>query len=662
MRNIMVQTSFNAGEFSPLLDGHMDAPQRQNAVKTCHNLIALKQGPVTRRGGTRFVAPVKYEQLKTALLRFEFNVDQAYIIEVGDRYMRFYHHHGIILDGSGMPYEITTPYTQDQLWDAQGILQVKAVQSADILYLTHPHYPPYTLMRLDHDEWQFQPLTPEDGPYLELNDSDITLTPSGTSGAIALNASAALFVPTDEGRLIRVGHKNHWGYGTITRYKSATSVNIEIKSALAGTTATTEWRLGSWSRTTGYPSCTTFYQDRLFFAGNKFTPQRLEGSCSGDFIRFAPSDPDGTIADDHALSIVLNSDHINTVRWVMGNEKGLLVGTMGTEWLVSSGAQGKALGPNAIHAVQFSLLGSSNIAPIALGGNIAFVQRARRKVHLVGFTFEEDSFQLPDMTLFAEHITKPGLTQLAWQQEPHGVLWAVRQDGTLLGLTYEPDQHIAAWHRHTLGGAVESIAVISGYGETSQELWIIVQRIINSKVRRYVEYMMPALGGEGACLDSMLTYEGEAATTISGLEHLEGQTVGVLAEGAALHDRVVTAGGITLEYPCSQVDVGLKYRWCLETLPQDTLTMGADGMRPVGRIDHITLRLLDSLGICYGASPKATDELILNADQYGKAPALFTGDTEKLPWPSGYSAHNKILLTHDGPYPVTILAIMSQAS
>lgn len=670
-----IQTSFNAGEFSPLLAGHIDAPQRQNALKTCHNLIALKQGPVTRRSGTKFVAPVKFPYLKTALLHFEFNVNQAYVIEVGDGYMRFYHHHGMVLGSDGFPYEIASPYVQDQLWDAQGICQIRAVQSADILYLTHPNHPPLMLMRLDHNHWQIQSFVSEDGPYLNQNESDITLTPSHITGEITVTASAPLFTVTDIGRHLRIGYKHQWGYGIITGFNHAASVLVQLKSTLAQTSATLEWRLGVWSQTTGYPTCATFYQDRLFFAGVASSPQRIDGSCSGDFMRFAPSENDGTIADDHAVSMVLNSDTINIIRWLIGHEKGLLVGSLGAEWLVSSNSQTKAISPSSIQAIRLSSLGTSNIAPIVLGGSVAFVQRARHKLYLLGFMFEVDGFKTPDLTLFAEHLTQTSLIQILWQQEPYGTLWALRQDGMLLGLTYEPDQHVAAWHKHTIGGVsddknnaarIDAMAVVPGYEETPQELWLIVERLINGKTQRYIEYINPLWEEEGktarsAYLDSCISYEGTPTLILHGLDHLEGQTIGVFSEGAMLHDNIVKNGSLTLERSCTNVEVGLKYRWCLETLPQDTIDSETGTLSPPDRTNHISLRLLNSLGIAYGASLSNTDELILNNPHYGEAPILFTGDTEKLPWPAGYTTHNQIVLTHDGPYPVTILAMMAQS-
>lgn len=660
----IIQTSFNAGEFSPLLGGHIDAPMRHNALQTCRNLIALPQGPVSRRPGTRFVASAKYPDQKTGLMRFEFNSDQAYMLEVGDRYIRIYHDRAVVLSGTtGLPYEVSTPYTKEQLWDAQGIWCLRSVQSADMLYLTHPSYPPHVLMRFAHDHWELTPIETIDGPYLEENTTNTTLTPSGLKGNITLTASADLFASTDTGRLIRIGHDHHYGYGKIIAYNTPRKVQVALRNPLTSLASTTSWRLGSWSETNGYPMGMALYQERLFFYGMHTHPERIEGSCSGDFMDFSPSDPDGTIADDHAVSVSLSADTINAISWLMPHPQGLLIGTRGGLWRLSSGVNNKALSPTALQAVCFSAIGSSVLPPVPVTGGTVCAQRARRKLYVVSYGVEEEGFKAPDMTLYAEHLMKQGLTQLVWQEEPYGIVWAIRADGILLGMTYEPDQQVAAWHQHALGGngKVESIAIIPGIGEKSQELWMSVMRTQGENEVRHIEVLtLEDIQSESpSCVDSALYYTGASTHILRGLEHVESHTVSAVAMGASAGDHVVQEGLIILDQPCTEAVVGLPYRWEFETLPlgETLLSQLPGGMRPI-RIDHIALRLLKSLGICYGKD----EELLRNAGSYGQAPALFSGDTDPLPYDKGYKQTNTLHLSHTGPYPVTILAIMVQGS
>jgi hypothetical protein len=187
--------------------------------------------------------------------------------------------------------------------------------------------------------------------------------------------------------------------------------------------------------------------------------------------------------------------------------------------------------------------------------------------------------------------------------------------------------------------------------------------VINGQQVRYIEVMQCAQE-EGstathAYLDSKLSYQGVPVTKVTGLEHLEGQRVGIFSKGAELHEQTVHQGSITLERACSELEVGLKYRWCLETLPNTRIDPSTGYCLELERVNHITLRLLSSLGIFYGPNYEAMDELILNHTYYDHAPELFTGDTDKLLWPAGYQPHHKIVLAHDGPYPMTILAIMA---
>ena len=199
------QTNFTAGELSPRLEGRIDLSKYFNGARTLLNMIPQQQGGAQRRSGFRFVSEAKDSAKRTALLPFEFNVEQAYILEFGDFYCRFYRNHGQIVDVEGAVYEISTPYAQHDLFDSDGRCLIKTAQSADVLYLCHPSYPPYTLSRTGHTNWSIQKLAFTDGPYLSTNSSSVTLTSSsGTVGSgRSLTASTSLFAPTDVGRIVR---------------------------------------------------------------------------------------------------------------------------------------------------------------------------------------------------------------------------------------------------------------------------------------------------------------------------------------------------------------------------------------------------------------------------------------------------------------------------
>ncbi len=688
------QTNFTAGELSPRLDGRVDLSKYFNGARQLLNVIPQQQGGAQRRSGFRHVAGVKDSAVRTALLPFEFNVEQAYILEFGDFYCRFYRNHGRIVDNDDAVYEIATPYAKADLFDEDGRCLIKTAQSADVLYLCHPNYPPYTLSRTGHTNWSIEKLSFRDGPYLSTNTSGTTL--SSSSGSVGsgrtLTSSTNIFAATDVGRVVRKKNGGGWGWGVITGFISASQVTWQIKSAVSAA-ASSEWRLGVWSETTGFPTCVTFFQDRLYLAGAKLYPQRLDGSVSGDYTNFAPSKSgDGTVEDSHAVAFTLNANNVNVIRWMIDDEKGLVVGSVGGEWLVSPSSLGEALTPSNIQARRSTTRGSANVQPVQASDAILFVQRAGRKLRELAYVFEADGFRSPDMTLLAEHISEGGIVALAYQQEPDSVVWAVRGDGVLLGMTYEREQDVIGWHRHLVGGVgdqektsparVESIAVIPSPDGRRDELWVVIQRWIDGEVRRYVEFMeapfsAPERGpmqtgnayrdlilqqqSEAFFVDGGLTFSGSPASVISGLEHLEGETVQVLADGAVHPDQRVTNGEIRLAVPASEVQIGLGYRSLVQTTRLEAGAADGTAQGKTKRIHRVVVRFHQTLGALFGADLDRLDRIEFRsaADLMDKPPPLFDGD-KVLDWPGDYETEGRMSFVQDQPLPLTLLAVFPQ--
>ena len=283
-RTTLALTSFVGGEFSPLLDGRTDFDKYSSGVKKLENFLVRPQGAATRRVGSQFIAEVKTSSLKTRLIPFEFNTQQTYVIEAGNTYFRFYKDKGQILD-SGVAYEISTPYLTAELFE------LKFAQSADVMYIVHPNHEVMKLSRTGHTAWTLTEVEFTDGPYLSANTTSTTMTPGATTGDDqTLTASSGTFASTDVGRLINFSG----GYAKIRSYTSATVVKIDIKSDFDDTSAVTDWKLGSFSDTTGHPSSVSFFEQRLVFAGSTNEPQTLYFSKSGDYENMTA----GTDADD----------------------------------------------------------------------------------------------------------------------------------------------------------------------------------------------------------------------------------------------------------------------------------------------------------------------------------------------------------------------------
>lgn len=757
-----IQNAFNAGELSSLLLGRQDVAKYASGLFVCLNGIPLVQGAWTRRPGTAYLHQARHHDKLCRLLPFQYSVEQTYVLEFGEQYIRFFTSHGIltkttqnitgitkanpaVLTYSGsdtyangervyvtgvvgmtqvnnrefVVTNVNTVANTFQLYDSDGaavnstsydtyssggtvgeilevttafqeddLAEVRVTQSADVLYITHPDYPPQQLTRTSATSWTLSDITFTDGPYDALNATTTTLTPSAATGSgVTLTASAVTginddtgFQTTDVGRLIRIREGSTWGYVEITGWTSTTVVTVTVLSTLTNTSAKTDWRMGIYSDTTGYPSCSTFFDDRLFFAGAPSYPQRLDGSKTGVYTNFSPSGTDGTVASDNAVSFTLNADDVNAIRWMAPSEKGLLAGTSRGEWQVKASNLNEAITPTNISAKPSTRYGSANIAPIAAGKAILFVQRAARKLRELAYVFEVDGFKAPDMSLLAEHITRPAITELAYQEQPQAIAWSARSDGVLLGMTYEREQDVVAWHRHELGGVsdaagtlipvVESITAVPTPDASRDELYMVVQRYVNGSERRYIEYMSKLWEVEDEQEDAFYvdcgwtTVDDPASDTISGLWHLEGETVGAYIDGTRHTDITITNGKAVFDRTGSIKTVGYFYTSDGQSMPIDGGSQDGSAQGKTKTITRLGLWLVDTLGLKIGVDPDATPGLteILErqwGQAYGTATPLFTGVVRER-FEGDYDKLGQVYWRADGPFPANVLAIMPQ--
>ena len=567
---------------------------------------------------------------------------------------------------SNKVFEITTPYTTAQLFD------LKFAQSADVMYITHPEHEVEKLSRTGHTAWTLTDVDFTKGPMQDANITTTTLNPgqSAVGTGIALVASAVTginsgsgFLATDVGRFVFLSG----GYAKITGVTDTTNATIEILVALSGASATADWRLGAFSDTTGHPSCVTFFEQRLVFAGTTNQPQTIFFSKSGDYENM-DANLGGTVADDDAIIYTIASNQVNAIRFMTATRT-LIIGTAGGEFTVSGGGTDNAITPTNILIKKQSNHGAANVDAIAVGNATLFLQRAKRKIRELAYNFDVDGYIAPDMTILAEHISEGGLTQMAYQQEPNQVIYAVRGDGELIGLTYQREQQVTAWHRHIFGGVFgsgnavcESVAVIPT-DDTEYEVYVIVKRTINGATRRFVEYINNFDFTETDnttfnFLDSALAYSGSAVTTISGLDHLEGQTVSILANGATHPDKTVSNGSITLDRSSTNVKVGLSYSSILQTMRLDAGSQNGTSQGKTKRIYEITIRLFESVGVEVGESLDNMERIPFrtSSDPMDQGIPPFTGD-KAVEFRGNYDTDGFIFVRQTQPLPLTILSL-----
>jgi hypothetical protein len=807
------QTNFTAGELTPKLAGQVDFKKYNNGVEILENMTVFPQGGATRRYGTKFVAEVKDSSKITRLIPFEFNIEQSYILEFGDQYIRFFKDNGQITNATknitnitqanpavvtvashgytngtdvwinsvgGMTelngrrfrianvttntfelsgvdstsyttytsggtvasvYEIASPFTESMLYDIQ------FTQSADVMYIVQETLEPRKLSRTGHTSWTLSTVEFINGPYLDDNDTSTTFTSStntvGASRTLTASSITGIndgvgFKSSDVGRLVRMVD----GYGVITAFTSTTIVTWEIKLDIVTATATTDWALGAWSDDTGYPKTVSFFEQRLIFGGSTDFPQTIWASESGFYEQFDRGD--GDPADSFIYTIAANK--VNTIRW-LAPARDLIVGTAGGEFKVGR-PSGEPLQPDNVQITQQTTYGGYNTQPIQIGNSVLFLQRQRKKIREFSYRFEDDAYLAQDMTLLSEHITGNGIIDVDYAQEPDSIYWAVRDDGTLLGMTYQRQEDIIAWHRHIMGGSykltfngasdvtdysvdtnyngyitisshglntgdsvvysagggtklsglvdgdtyfiykkdannielastyeqaidrtvlqigdgvganhslkaqaqVKSVSTISE--DTENQTWIIVRRRINGNIVQYVEYLDPLIK-----LDSGLSgvVNGDS-TSITGLNHLEGEQVQILIGDAVYPNQTVTNGAISVNLPSNtsykSIEIGLGYTSRIKTMRVEAGSQAGTAQGRKKRYNEVMVRLHKTVGI------------IINGDQLpfrtsstpmGQNIPEFTGD--KRVTNLGWDRDGQIEIKQEQPLPMTVLGI-----
>lgn len=340
-----------------------------------------------------------------------------------------------------------------------------------------------------------------------------------TAGAAAWKSYAA---NTHVGKFVEVND----GLVEITSLASATVANGIIRSLLSATAAASSggWALRSavWNSVDGYPRAGSIYQQRLVAGGSANYPQTLWGSKSGEYFNFA----DG-VNDNDGFIFGLDSDEVNPIEHLVSTRV-LLPLTYGGEFSMSGGATKRALTPTNVEANLETTYGCSITRPVRVANEIIFAQRGDQKIRSLGYDFGRDSFNAPDISVLSEHITKPGILEMAFAKHPDQVVWMVRSDGVAVSMSIDRDQDAIGFARHTTDGEIESVATIPG--DDYDQVWWVVRRTIGGTVKRYIEVFEEGLQTDsavtGAVAESAIVSATWSGGTVTVTQTAHGYTTG----------------------------------------------------------------------------------------------------------------------------------------
>lgn len=444
----------------------------------------------------------------------------------------------------------------------------------------------------------------------------------------------------------------YYGIAQINKVNSATSATATIKRRLADTAGTTDFAMQAWSDTKGYPHCAGFYEDRLVFAGSRRFPQTYWLSKTGDYLNFDVSVPQ---VDDDAITGTLNNGQMNGIRAMVAFGE-LLMLTEGGEYKLSGG--NNPITPSNQNAKNQEYRGINNLLPVVCGGRVVYVQQMGSIVRDFAYSYEQDKYTGDDVSLLASHLFEGHtIVSIAYQQTPNSIVWCVRDDGVLLGMTYIKEQDVYAWHRHTTQGRFVDVCCISGDAEDNA--YFVVERDGNY----YVEMMASQIDTDDEKKQYFMDSYVEVTNTnvIEGLERFNGKTVQILCDGSVMPPMVVENGRINLNVLYhDRVIVGLGYESELETMPIEF--NGNDGtfLSRKKRLSKLMILFKNSRGGLFGCKGNRLAEIKWRTgERYGDSIKLKTGKQYVVP-PSTWTDTLSVVVKQEDPLPMSILSIVPE--
>ena len=467
----------------------------------------------------------------------------------------------------------------------------------------------------------------------------------------------------------------HSGYGwaKITAVASGTSATATVISRLPNAVVsapTRRWAFSEFSSVYGWPTDIAFFRERLVYARNRF----LFMSVVGAYDDFSARDA-GILTKETAIKLQIAADRFDAVRW-LGPLRSLVLGSASAETAIQEQTTQEVFAADNVQNIPQTEYGARKLRPLKVGDAFLFCERAGGRVRDMRYSFEIDRYKSEEVSILAEHIFERLIQGLpvrdvmdwAYQRQRDSTVWVVLSDGTLAALTLNRERGVVAWTRHELGGGafVEAVQCIPAPDGQTDDVWFLVRRTVNGQPQRRLEILLDHRltldgPGEGVFVDSSVTQRsGTPFTVVTGLSHLEGETVQVCLNGSKHPDRVVSGGQITLDWEGTLAHVGYQYRSQLRPMRMEIQGRGGTSQTAKKGISEVYLRVLNTTGGRVGPTFDRMDPVkTLNPLLPVGTPApRFTGDI-KVQFPGGFTDDGYICYEQADPLPATVTALIA---
>lgn len=668
-----LQSNMNRGELDPKLLGRTDIDAYYNGLRKATNCLTLPQGGIKKRSGTRYLgAAIGEARLET----FSFNVEQNYLLVFTNLKMQIYKDGALQtnINGSGFDY-LVTPWTLAQIKDCDFI------QSADTAIVVHEDVAPRSITRTSDTAWSITTITFLNIPQYDFADGS---SPTPVSEVQVVNfrnhgegdrykislegifSNEIVFASDDASNLENIRraiqempHMGSSGVSVATTTSmdtytvtfagasannwdllTVTAIAVEMSSFAATVTRTTAGTSRSenvWSTTRGWPRTTTFHEGRLYFGGSKSRPTTLWGSRVNDFYNFDSY----RALDDVSVSATLDTDQVNAIEAIFSNRK-LQVFTSGGEFYISE----SPITPANIAVKPQTNMGSNRIRPVTIDGVTLFAQRTGKSINQFVYSDVYQAHESRSITSSAAHLINNPIKMAVsrgTESTDANYVYILMADGTISVFNTLIAEEVQAFTPWVSDGTINSITTVDNV------LHLCVERVIDGATVYYIEKEDGALNTDCA----VLITSGLPTDTITGLGHLEGETVDVKADGSYMGEYTVTGGEVVIERAAeTTLEAGIPFRPNIQTMPLNISMANGPNAFAKKKIQRIAVRVHESNGVIVN-NQRIADKTI-GQNQFDP-PEPRTGEFRVFVL--GWSVDASVTITQEEPMPLMVLSI-----
>lgn len=470
-----------------------------------------------------------------------------------------------------------------------------------------------------------------------------------------------------------------WGVAQVLVLTKGAGYNATPTIVFGAGAATATATLGPSSA--GNPGAASFFQQRLVLAAPSGAPSTFFMSQPGLYFNFDITDP---VQADNSITETLVSRTAEQIKAIVSSTSGMLVLTDQGSWLINGGSSGSAVSPSAIVASRQSNFGANDVPPIVANYDVLYVSAKGSAVRDLAYNIYFNVFTGSDISITASHLLFGyTINEWAWAEAPFYVVWAVRSDGVMLTLTFLKEQEFIGWTHQITAGLYKSVCAVTESTSAAgnvDAVYTVVHRTVNGNIVQYIERISDRVFPNGLssawCVDAGIQYNGTAALTFTGAEHLAALSVTGLATDNLGNVTIITpftmptSGIFTLPAPgggatgYTTVTVGLRFTCKLQTLALDIGQPAIQGK--LKKLPFVDVRVKDTASIQIGGDfshlvtmkdtvPGAVSSMETGLNTQTQS-GLYSGDARTFLDPS-YNVFGQFCIEQFNPYPATVLGV-----